>query len=288
MLIGYSMPVASAVTLGAGTDPAPAWLTADAGAACTDGKPARKARFQWNSNAIPAIGQYVQVLLTIPLTSPRVCAILGLANVPAGTVLALYGKRAGDAAPTWNFGGGNTGTVQRFADGTFGCWFVLPAGAEAVTQIAFRIFNNNAGATWATPATTVDVGELVAMPGVEIKVDVDYSIARIDPSQTTSSRAAQLNTVARSSYRELACTFSPDPAGESAVRFGGLANGMDWESLASVLTAGGRCAVIPRWASDARIQATAQYGIASEIGETVHLRGPFWNKPMKFREIPSA
>lgn len=284
MRLGYSPPVPTADALvgGAGAS----WLTADGAAACYDDNPARKARLQWRNDAVPAIAHYVEVDFTIPSTPLGICAILGLTGVPAGAVVHVYGKRAADAGVTWDFGGQNTATVVQFADGTYGAWFVLPAGAAAVEKVGFRFYNNAAGATWATAATTIDIGELAAMPAVEIPIDRGWSQQRMDPSTRSLSRGSAPITNNRRPYRELRCVFSRAP--EASVRFGGLANGMDWDRLEAALGGNARCVVIPRAADQARINATAQYGIAGSIGATQHLSGPFWSKEMTFQEVPAA
>ncbi len=280
------MPAVTAAALGGAAGAA--WLTADGAAACYDGKPARKARLQWAAAGAPTITDYVQVDLTIAATSLRVCAILGLTSVPAGAVVHVYGKRAGDAGVTWDFGGQNQATVVQFADGTYGAWFVLPAGAAAVTKVGFRFYNNVAGATWATAATSIDIGELVAMPAVEVLIDKGWTQQLVDPSIRSATRSSTPVANVRTPYRVLGCTFSPSPSGEAVVRFGGLANSMDWDKLAAALAGDARCIVMPRWADTARINATAQYGICSGIGPTQHVSGPFWRKEMTFQEIPAT
>lgn len=285
-LDGSTVVTAIALSGGAGFD----WLVPnDAGAACFDGKPTRKSQLRWRNDAVPAIAHYVQVEATLAIAGPiGICAILGLTHVPAGAVVHVYGKRAADAGITWDFGGQNTATVVQFADGTYGAWFVLPVGAEAVQKVGFRFFNNKAGATWATAATILDIGELVALPALEVPIDKGWTQQRMDPSVRSSNRASQLTTAPRTSYRVLSCNFSQAPAGEAPVRFGGLANGMDWERLAAALAGGTRCAVIPRSADTARMNATAQYGICSEIGATEHVTGPNWRKSMVFQEVPAT
>lgn len=285
MLLGYSMPVVTAVALSGNAGSA--WLTVDGGAACYDGKPARKARLQWAADVVPDVGDYVQVDLTIAATSLRICAVLGLTGVPVGTVVQVYGKRAGDAGATWDFGGQNAATVVQFPDGTAGAWFVLPAAAEAVTVVGFRIYNDAAAATWATAATAIDIGELVAMPAVDIPIDKGWAQQRMDPSMRSATRSSQPATSARTPFRVLSCAFSPSPSGEAPVRFGGLDNGMDWEAIAAAVAGDNRCAAIPRWADTARVQATAQYGICTGIGPTQHVTGPFWRKEMTFQEVPA-
>lgn len=289
MKIGYSMPKPSAIALsgGAGT----AWLTSDAGAACFDGKPARRARFKWRDDAAPAIAHTVSIALDIVSTKVGIVGALGLRGVPAGTRLEIYGKRPADAGTTYDFGGQNTGLVLQFADGTFGAWFLLPDAAEAVTRVEFRIFNDTGGATWATAATTVDVGELVAMPVLHIDIDAGWAQPRMDPSQVSRSRASQVAAVPFAGYRELNCTYSQTT--EAKVRYGGLPGGMDWTRLDTALMGAQRCVVVPRWQTGgavdpAKVNAHAMYGIAAELGEIQHITGPFWRRAARFQEVPAT
>jgi len=292
MLIGHSMPKVTGISQYAGAGAAgSAWLTSDNGSAAIDGKPARRSRLQWITTA-PAIGHYVGIPLDLAAASAiRVVAFLGLKNVPVGTKVMVFGKRTGDAATTDNFTGGNQGSVVQFADGTLGVWIVLPEAAEPVVRIEFRIYNDKAGATWATAATTIDVGELVAMPALEIDIDAGWSQPRIDPSLFNRSRSAQVSTVPVTGYRELSCTYSQ--AAEAKVRYGGLPGGMDWTRLDAALVAGQRCVVIPRWKTagapdPAKANAHAMYGIAVELGEIQHVGGPYWRRAARFQEVPAT
>jgi hypothetical protein len=110
----------------------------------------------------------------------------------------------------------------------------------------------------------------------------------VDPSARSLSRGSNPTSDKRLPYRTLNCAFSPLPAGEAQVRFGGLTNGMDWDKISAALAGNGRCVVVPRSADQARINATAQYGICSSIGATQHLSGPFWRKEMAFQEVPAT
>lgn len=268
-----------------------AWLTSDNGSACYDEKPARRSRLRWRDDGVPAIAHTVSITVDIPSTKVGIVGVLGLRSVPAGAKLEVYGKRAADAGTTYNFTGQNTGTVQKFADGTYGAWFLLPDAAEAVTKVEFRFYNDVAGATWATAATTVDIGELVAMPVLDIDIDAGWTQPHIDPSQITRSRAAQVSAVAVTGYRELACTYSQ--ALEAKVRYGGLTGGMDWTRLDTALMAGQRCVVVPRWKTaglvdPAKVNAHAMYGIAIELGEIQHVTGPYWRRAARFQEVPAT
>lgn len=256
MLIGYSMPAVTNVALSAGT-----WLTADAGAACVDGKPARRARYSAAGAAT--------ITLTLAAAVPiRVAAMLGLRGVAAGTAVSVTA-----ASGTVN------GTVQAFADGSFGCWFVLPEGA-AGNSVAFQI---GAGGT-------IDVGELVAMPAVDVAHESDWTDAVVDPSLSVLTLGAQRATVPRKAYRTFDGVLSAD--GVSPVRGGGLANGMDWEQLRTALLADARCVGIPRWqlpsgAVDAvALHRSALYA-TGRISGIAHLGGDFYSGAIALQEVPA-
>lgn len=287
MRIGYTPPNGStqvtAVVLQAA--PGGAWLTSDAGAACFDGKPARKSRMKWRTDAVPAIAHYVQVEATLAAATPiGICAFLGLTNVPVGTVVHVYGKRPADASVTWNFGGQNTATVVEFADGTRGAWFVLPDGAAAVQKVGFRIFNNAGGATWATAATTIDIGELVAMPAVDVDHEPSWDMPLIDPSSAGRSRGSQSYVARRTPYRRLQAALPPEYVNK--VRAGGLANGMDWARLAYALAGQRRMAAIVRTLNQAETNATAIYGTAALSGER-HASGDYYSASIVVEEEPA-
>lgn len=288
MLIGYSMPAVTAIALSGGAGYA--WLTSDNGSACYDGKPARRARLRWRNDAVPAIGHTLSITLDIASTPLRVVAALGLKNVPAGAKVEVYGKRAADAGNTYNFGGSNIGTVVKLADGSFAAWFVLPATATAVEKIEFRFFNDAAGVTWATAVTTVDIGELVAMPAVDVDIEPEWAVEPVDPSQSSLSLAAQPSTVRRQAYRRLECSITPD--GVAKARAGGLANGMDWSRLQVAMFGDARVVGIPRLLTPAgtvdtaELHRTALYGTA-RIGATGHLGGDYYAASATFQEVPA-
>lgn len=285
MLIGYTSPESQpvAIAIGGGTA---AWLSSDLGSACYDGKPARKSRLQWRDDAVPAIGHFVVPVTTLSGYAPiRIAAILGLRNVPVGARISLRGKRAADATVDWNFGGGAEATVIEFADGTRGAWFVLPAGAEAVNKVAWRIYNDVAGATWADAATTIDIGELVALPAVELEHEAHWDMPMIDPSSGGRSRASQSYVSRRTPYRRLQAAFPPEYVNK--VRGGGLANGMDWTKLAYALAGQRRMAAIVRTLSAAETNATALYGTAALSGER-HAGGDYYSAGIVVEEEPAT
>lgn len=276
MLIGYSMPTVTAVGITGGT-----WLTADGGAACCDGRPARKARFQWTAGT--STSSYVAIALSFAAAAPlRVLAALGL-TVPVGVRLEFLGPGGASL-------GGSTGDARtvRMPDGTTGVWAVGNDDGIADGSCSVRIYNDCNGSTWANSSTVVDVGELVAMPAVEIPIDVGWTMATLDPTESERSRSSQLNAVMRSAYRQMSCTFSMQPTGVAAVREGGLANGMDWLKLTAALTGKRRCAAVAQFKTVDRVNTTALYGVAVEIGETQQVRGQFYRQPMVFQEIPGA
>lgn len=289
MLLAYSMPAVTAAALSGSAGSA--WLV-DGAAACYDGNPARKARLQWASAGAPAITDYVQVELTVASTSMRVCAILGLSNVPVGTVVRVYGKRPADGSVSWDFGGQNEATVVQFADGTFGAWFVLPDGAAAVTKVGFRFYNNAAGVTWATAATTIDIGELVAMPAVEMLLDRNWAfLAPGTSSRSSRTRASQIARAVGVDYRRLALPLDPAPITE--VRGGGLANGMDWHRLRGAFAGLAAVVAIPRGLYNGvvdlgEVNATALYGVVAGQGDIAHAGGDQYTWSLTVEEVPAV
>lgn len=283
MLIGYSQPAISGsvgIASGGGLA-ASAWLTADGGAALFDGRPSRKARLQWGTGTA-SIAHYVAITATFAAATPlRILALLGT-TLPVGCRVDFLGA-GGDG-----LGGfcDDCRTV-RMPDGTVGVWGVAREGDPAETGIEVRIYNDVDGATWASSGTIVDIGEVLSMPGVSVAIDVGHVMATIDPTEVELTRNGYPNVVARSAYRQLSCNFSPLPSGAATVREGGLANGMDWDSLVAALRGRARCAVIPQHKTVARVQSTALYAVATEIGETQQLRGQFYRRPMTFQEIPA-
>lgn len=292
MKLGYttddSKPTAIALSGGAGY----AWLTADAGTACFDRDPQSKSRFRWRNDAVPALAHQMVLALTLTAATPvGICAFLGLGNVPVGTMVRVYGKRVGDATAAWDFGGQNSTTVVKLADGTYAAWFVLPTGAAPVTQVAFVIYNNVAGATWATAATTVDVGELVALPCVTLPVQQGWYFDTIDPSDFSVTRGGIPVGSTRIAYRRLVGQFVPQET--TAIRNGGLANGMDMAKLTAALRGRARCVAIPQYRdatgalSAALIAATATYGYASKLPQIGNVQRQYFGGDFAIDEIPA-
>ena len=266
MLISYSMPVVTSIELTGGT-----WLTEDDGDACCDGRPARKARLQWDAGT--SLGSCVEIRLNF--ASEAILRVFGLlgSTLPPG-VRIVIGSTAAEA---------RTDYMQ---DATVGAWLVAPEDIRA-TSCAIRIYNNCNGEVWANSSNIIDIGELWAGPAVEIPADAGWSLSTVEPSDISRSRAAQVNVNRQSAYRVLSCAFSPQPSGTATVRGAGLANGMDWEKLAAALRGYQRCVAIAQVKTVEGINNTAIYGVAQEIGETQHLRGQFFRKPMVFAEIPA-
>lgn len=261
MLIAYSAPTLPAITL-AGA----AWLTADGGAACIDGKPARRAR----ANGTPTI-----TLTYAAAFVPRVIAVLGLRGVSVGdAVVATTG--AGGAL------GGNaaTQTAVRFADGSIGAWIVTDG---AVSTSTVRIALGTTG--------TIDIGELAAMAAVDIDIEDDWAIDTIDPTATERTVGSQPSGVPRLPYRTLESTLAAAPLAQ--VRGGGLAGGMDWDQLRAAMAGNRRIAVAPRWHTPAgavdadELNRTAIYGTA-RIGAIVHRGGNYYSAPLTVHEAPAG
>ena len=264
MLIGYPPPAVTGIAIAGAT-----WLTADGGAACYDGKPARKARLSVSTT--PAI-----TLTYAAAFIPRVIAVLGLVGVAVGsTITATTG--AGGAL------GGNsaTATAVKFADGSIGAWIVT---GNTVSTATVKI---TIGATG-----TIDIGEIAAKPAVSLPIMDGWQVATIDPSVSSRTRGAQLNTVAQSAYRSLSATLAP--MGIAATRNGGLDNGMDLSKLAVALRGGARCCAIPHYLDidtrvldPAMVNATAIYGVAVTLPDPANVQRQWSGAQIVVEEVPA-
>lgn len=251
MKLGLPMPSTPAVALANGT-----FLTTGAGVQLVDRLPQRIARIQQNTGN-PAITLTFGVAFT-----PGVICLLGLTCAPGTIISATTG--AGGA-----LGGNAAGQAAvKLADGSVACWIVT---GNNVATSTVKITLAAAG--------TFDIGEIAAMPAVDMPHGTDWGYARIDPSISQRSRGGQVITSERRSYRTLRVALTP--AALAQVRGGGLAGGMDWDSVVAAITGDKRIAAIPRWLTpvggiDAtELHKTALYGIARP-GGTAHLGGNFY------------
>jgi hypothetical protein len=287
MLIGYHVPASPTVGIYA---PGSGWLTADGGSACVDGKPARRARFGWRTNA-PALADFCALYVDFTQAFvPRVGCVLGLQGVPEGVRLEAVGITPGGA----NFilgGNGGTQRTVRFADGTIGVFWVFGAAEAAISDFELRIYNDRNGVTWANAATQVDVGEVAVMPAVDVEHQSDWAVELVDPSTTSFSRGAQPGTSQRQAYRRMTCSLAAQNV--AVVRAGGLANGMDWDQLAHVMVGDRRAIAIPRWRTPAgavavaEVQRTSLYGLG-RLTTTGHLGGDYYGATAVFQEVPAT
>lgn len=231
------------------------WLTADQGAACVDGQPARVARYRASGVA--------RITLTLPAAAAvGIVAVLGLRGVaPGAHITAAAGGRSASAQ------------VVQFADGSLGAYLRIE-GASAGTTVTLTL-----------PAGTVDVGEIAALPVVEVEIERDWSVERIDPSDVLRTRGAGRVGLRRRAYRVIEVTLCA--AHIADVRGGGLAAGIDWEQLAEVMLGDRRVIVIPRAAPAADLQRTALYGIA-RMQPIQHVSGNWYRSGLSAEEVPAA
>ncbi|CAN7388556.1 hypothetical protein LJR143_002173 [Pseudoxanthomonas sp. LjRoot143] len=243
------------VVLGAGA----AWLTSDEGAALVDGKPGRAARVQRISGPLA---------ITLNFQSPivlGVVALLGL-NLPEGVTITAAGA---------------AGVTRRLADGSVGCW-LLAAPAAPVASLVVVID---------AAQTVVEIGEIVAMKSVTVRLSEGWSLQRVDTSVHARNRGGQVFTAAGASYRRFTGSLAGVATAEA--RGGGLANGEDWETIAAALTGGRRCVVIPQYRTlpggvfDAALcNRTALYGIALEVPGPQNIQRQYFSGTMTVEEIP--
>lgn len=262
MLIGYSPPPATVNVSGADATNMLAMI---------DGRPSSVARIAGAADLRLTWSQAASI---------RIVAALGL-TCAAGTELTLTGKRMGDAVFGYVLGGNSTGqTVVDMPDGSRAAWFVLDAGNEPLIGIQLHV----------AAAAQFDVGELVAMPAVDVTIEPKWQTDLVDPSVVERTLGGDLNVVSRRVYRRFTATFTATQLAQ--VRAGGLAAGMDWETLRYRVSGAARTAVIPRGCppdgSDLdipEIHRTALYG-RGVLSAVAHLGGNQYTSGLAFEEIP--
>lgn len=279
MLISYSRPAITWSLIGAGA----AWLSDDAGAALTNGRPAAVSRLQWLSGA-----QTTASILTLrgvwgSAFAPRVLALLGL-TLPVGTLITLAFRRSADAGYTYQADIASQRIVQ-LPDGSRCAWFVLADGLDPVIGVEFRIHNDVNGAAAIAANSTFDMGEAWVAPTVEIPHASDWKDIDNDPSVTRRSKGSQPFTAPVRGFRTLQVPFAI--AQLSAVRAGGLAGGADQQLLRAATRAGQRVAAVTRFDTPSEIQRTAVFGVA-RFDAIAHLSGPNYISGIELDEAPAA
>jgi hypothetical protein len=279
MKISYNRPAIAWSLLGAGA----AWLSDDAGAALTNGRPAAVSRLQWLSGA-----QTTASILTLRGTwatafAPGVLALLGL-TLPVGTLITLAFRRPADAGYTYQADVASQRVVQ-LPDGSRCAWFVLADGLDPVIGVEYRLHNDVNGAASIAADSAFEVGEAWVGPTVEILHTADWKDVDNDPSVTKRSKGSQPFTVEVRGFRTLQAPFAI--AKLAAVRGGGLAGGADQQLLRAAVRAGQRVAAVTRFDTPAEIQRTAVFGVA-RFDAIAHLSGPNYTSGITVDEAPAT
>ncbi|MHC6216758.1 hypothetical protein ACVQEN_06005 [Stenotrophomonas acidaminiphila] len=253
MLIGYGMPAVQSVALVGG-----AWLTADAGAALFDGKPARRSRIARTG----ALSINITFAGTIV---PRIVALLGLSLPPGVPVTAA----------------GASGTTVRLPDGSVCAW-LFPTGAASVSSVSVGID---------TTAATVEVGEIAVLRAVDVGIADGWAVATIDTSVHTRTKGAQLNTVEGPRYRRFTGNLS---ARHTDVAHGAGLGGTDWDAVVLALQGRRRGCIVPEYSrtkggsiDPALAARSAIYGAASNTWSVENVSGRYFAGYLEFEEVPA-
>lgn len=279
MKISYNRPAIAWSLIGAGAT----WLSDDAGAALTNGRPAAVSRLQWLSGA-----QTTASILTLRGTwatafAPGVLALLGL-TLPVGTLITLAFRRPADAGYTYQADVASQRVVQ-LPDGSRCAWFVLADGLDPVIGVEYRLHNDVNGAASIAADSAFDVGEAWVGPTVEISHTTDWKDVDNDPSVTRRSKGSQPFTAEVRGFRTLQAPFAIAKLAD--VRGGGLAGGADQQLLRAAVRAGQRVAAVTRFDTPAEIQRTAVFGVA-RFDAIAHLSGPNYTSGISLDEAPAT
>ncbi len=247
------MPAVQSVSLVGGT-----WLTADAGAALFDGRPARRSR-------IARAGALAINVVLAEAIVPGVIAVLGL-NVPAGAPVRAAGA---------------SGVTVRLPSGSVCAW-LFPTGIVPLTTVTVEID---------TTVTNVDVGEVAILRAVDLGISDGWGVATVDASAHVRTRGGQVNTVPGAVYRRFTGNLSARAT--EVVRKGGL-GGTDWESIAYALAGKSRGCVVPQYRDmqskvfDPLLAArSAIYGHAVQLPTVENLSRQYFAGYLEFEEIPA-
>lgn len=279
MLISYNRPSIAWSLIGAGA----AWLSDDAGAALTNGRPAAVSRLQWLSGA-----QSTASILTLrgvwgTAFAPRVLALLGL-TLPVGALITLAFRRPADAGYTYQADVAQQRVVQ-LPDGSRCAWFVLADGLDPVIGVEFRLHNDVNGAASIAAGAAVDIGEAWVGQTVDVPHAADWKDIDNDPSVLKRSKGSQPFAVEVRGFRSMQVPFAI--AKLAAVRGGGLAGGADQQLLRAAVRAGQRVAAVTRFDSPAEIHRTAVFGVA-RFDAIAHISGPNYQSGITIDEAPAT
>lgn len=269
MLISYNRPSIAWSLVGAGA----AWLSDDAGAALTNGRPAAASRLQWLSGA-----QTTASVLTLRGTwgnafAPRVLALLGL-TLPVGTLVRLAFRRPADAGYTY-LADTYTQRVVQLPDGSRCAWFALPDGLDPVIGVEYRIVNDVNGSASIAAGAAFDVGEAWVAPTSAFKLRRTVQDKITDPTVRRRSYGSQTYASPRLPYRSLALELVPQrDASISSVR-----------AVRGQVLQAQRVALVP---VEADIYGTALFGTASAFDLGAVADATFWTATLQADEEPAT
>ncbi|WP_416058405.1 hypothetical protein [Stenotrophomonas maltophilia] len=248
------MPAVETATLTGGT-----WLTADQGSALFDGKPARATRVRRTGN----------LAITITLAQaivPGIIAVLGL-SVPAGVEVRAAGA---------------TATTVKLPDGSVCAW-LFPLASAPLGVVSVEID---------TTAVNVDIGEIAIFRSVDVGISDGWGVVTIDTSAHTRTKGAQLNTVPGATYRRLTCNLSGRPT--ELVRGGGLAGGVDWETVAAAMAGRQRSCLVPQFRDIASkmfdpvlAARSAMYGYPTQLPSAENISRNYFTGYLEYEEVPA-
>lgn len=280
MLISYTRPNPIAWSLiGAGA----AFVSDDAGSALTNGRPAAATRLQWLSGAQTTASVFTLRGTWGTAVSPRVVGLLGL-TLPAGTLITLAFRRPADAGYTY-LADVPSQRVTQLPDGSRCAWFVLDAGLDPVIGVEYRIANDVDGAASIAADSTFDIGEAWVGPAVEVDHQADWKYGVTDPSVTRRSKGSQLFGTDQRPFRTLQTTFAR--AALTAVRGGGLEDGMDWETVIASLRGSSRGVSVQRFDTASEVQRTAMFGKFT-FDSIAHIAGTLYTGGVSIEEAPAT
>jgi hypothetical protein len=262
MRLGYSIPRDWSYSISGG-----AWASGDAGnpAYLCDRAPQERTYFTW-----PAGAQTTST--TCSITATRVASFVpGLAcllntSLPLGTLVKLYGRRVGDAGYTYALGGNTqTARVVALPDGGRGIIWVPATGLDAIYAFQVQAFNDVFGAAVITAEALHSIGEVNVMPASVIDHETGPT-ERWSELRATWTLGSQAHLSGRTPQRSVTVRSCPMTYAEA--RDEGLANDMDWQTLAGLIARDPAVLAVLYDSSSDLAQRSAVFGVATGVGMT--------------------
>jgi hypothetical protein len=262
-----------------------------------DGCPARVTRIGWLSAVSPATTDYVALRVLFGTAQPiGLCVLLGIVltdadgtrRVPTAQRISVLGRRALDPGYTYALGGNSVDArTEILRDGSAALWFVLGDPIDDLLGVEFRVYNDDAGATWADATSTWEAGLALPMTGTEVGIRPGYTTGVVDPTLYEITPGGKPLIAARIARRTLPVELVQ--VDQSGAYGAALRGRTDYDRIEQAMLRGRPVALVPYAdiADHSLLQRTAIFGTARPRG-LGHIPRRLWDQAVQIEERPPA